>query len=433
MRGSTEIKIKSEAENENRIGIYSDQDRRRNQMGPRFELRRKEIDIESRTEIRIGDGCPPAGRRRRAPKMNATKRLFSELRLIKGKTRVNYSVVPKNLSREEHVIRSTLPDVVIPNTDFLDRLWRDSAVFRKLVAIVSIMSECAETKKKYTYEQLWDLSARWATVLQRLDAGDTVAVMLPNCPEFPVLALGALQAGRKVTTLNPIYKEFEITHQLKLTQPTVIMTNNDCYDTITKALALINQTAKILIVDKPAESIPAGAIRYSEVVENSKIDISTLQKVRTKAEDTAFLPFSSGTTGLPKGVEISYKNLLATLEMTGHEKVCLPNLASESFQDVVPCILPFFHIYGLVVALLGHLTKGCKLVTLPKFSVDLYLDVLKNQKATLLYVVPPIVFFYLLEKVTKKEMKDVFMFTQLLKIRKKFLKLQDASNMVTRW
>ncbi|XP_047997603.1 4-coumarate--CoA ligase 1-like isoform X2 [Leguminivora glycinivorella] len=282
----------------------------------------------------------------------------------------------------------------------------------QLDGVFFFVCECAETKKSYTYEQLQRNTAIFATSLLKklgLKPGDTVAIMLPNCPEFVVTALGIVQAGCTMTTINPIYKELELTHQLSLTSPKLIVTTSQCYDTIIKAMQNANLDMKIIIKDSSETPIPNGTTRFREVAENGEIDNALLEKVeKRKPDDVAVIPFSSGTTGMPKGVEITHRNVIAAIEIMDEERNCYPMLATDSFQDVVPCILPFFHIYGLVINLLGHLSKGCKLITMTTFSTGLFLDILKNQKASLLYIVPPIA--VLLGKhpdVTKDHLKHV--------------------------
>lgn len=124
----------------------------------------------------------------------------------------------------------------------------------------------------------------------------------------------------------------EITHQLKLTEPKVIITVAECYDTIVKGLNIIQKTAKIVIIDNPSEAIPEGTIRFSEVGESGPIDSRLLDRIVRKWEDTVLLPFSSGTTGLPKGVELTNYNVMAALDIIQDEHVCLPKLTTGMFK-----------------------------------------------------------------------------------------------------
>ncbi|XP_026332546.1 4-coumarate--CoA ligase 2-like [Hyposmocoma kahamanoa] len=320
---------------------------------------------------------------------NSARISFSKFfRHVKQLKQRKFSASASVRKNEEWIIHSPYKDAVIPNMRFLDRLWKESKSFQNNVAL-----ECAETKKQYTYNQLQHYMAVFATSLRRklgLQQGDVVAAMLPNNPEFVVVSFGALQAGCVMTTINPIYKELEISHQVSTTEPKLIVTNPECYEAVVKGLAIAKNNAKIVLVDGPDAKIPEGVIRYSEIAEKGEVDYKFLDTIEVKLEDTAFIPFSSGTTGLPKGVDISYKNLLAAIEIMQNKNHCFPQLAHGDFQDVVPCVLPFFHIYGLVVTLIGHLSMGCKLITLNKFSTGLFFDVLSRDKVSLLYVVPPI-------------------------------------------
>lgn len=112
-----------------------------------------------------------------------------------------------------------------------------------------------------------------------------------------------------------------------------------------------------------------------------------------KYHDTILLPYSSGTTGLPKGVMLTHHNLVSNCQSLSanlpHEPLVLPT--TNDYQDVLPCFLPFFHIYGLMVALTPKLALGAKIVTMPKFDVADFLRICAEKKATMLHLVPPIV------------------------------------------
>ncbi|CAB3255927.1 unnamed protein product [Arctia plantaginis] len=314
----------------------------------------------------------------------ARKLLLRELKNLKWQRKLSCSVV----HRDNFLVKSTIPDIVVPQMRFLDRLWVDSGSFQNHIAL-----ECAETKKTYTYAQLQKYSSVFATSLLKklgLKPGDVLAVMIPNCPEFPVVAFGSIQAGVVLTTVNPIYKEFELAHQISITEPKAIVTIQECYDTVKTTLKNCKKDIKIILIDNPVNPVPNGAIRYSEIAESGEADYDLLDKIEKKPDEVACIPFSSGTTGLPKGVEITYGNLLASLEIMHQKEVCYPVLTHGDVQDVVPSFLPFFHIYGLVVNLLGHFAQGCKMITMSKFSASLYLDTLKNSRASLLYIVPPV-------------------------------------------
>lgn len=105
------------------------------------------------------------------------------------------------------------------------------------------------------------------------------------------------------------------------------------------------------------------------------------------------LPYSSGTTGLPKGVMLSHNNLVSNCEAMDvnlpHNRLILPT--SNDYQDVLPCFLPFYHAYGLIILLLSKLALGTKIVSIPKYDMNQFLRIIKDHKATCLHLVPPVV------------------------------------------
>ncbi|KAL0829356.1 hypothetical protein ABMA28_004136 [Loxostege sticticalis] len=292
---------------------------------------------------------------------------------------------------DEFTLTSYLPFQPVPRVNLFHRIWADLPLYKDQVALVS-----AETKKSYTFVQLQRYIANFGTSLLKklhLQSNDIVAIAAPNCPEYPVATFGAIRAGCVVTLVNPAYKNYELVHQFTITKPKVVVTFSQAYPTIAKGLHDAKIEAKIIIIDNPTQSIPDGAVRYTEIAENGEADLPLLEKIEKGHDDLAIIPFSSGTTGLPKGVEITYKNLLASLDIMTHKDYVLSDVADGTEQDVVPFVLPFFHIYGLVITLMGHWSVGAKMVTMTGFSPQMFIRVLSSERVSLLYLVPPLVDF----------------------------------------
>lgn len=112
-----------------------------------------------------------------------------------------------------------------------------------------------------------------------------------------------------------------------------------------------------------------------------------------KYDDLTVLPYSSGTTGMPKGVMLTHRNLVSNCQSISvpmpNELLVLPT--TNEYQEVIPNFLPFYHIYGLMVILIPKLSLGAKVVCIPKYDINEFLRIVKDQKATYLHLVPPVV------------------------------------------
>lgn len=145
-----------------------------------------------------------------------------------------------------------------------------------------------------------------------------------------------------------------------------------------------------MICFQVGDSLFQGAIDFSEFLDNP-IDVPNFQG--RNSEDVALLPYSSGTTGLPKGVQLTNFNMVANLMQFSTEIHNVFEPTTSSHQDIVPGVLPMYHIYGMSVYCFFALSKIAKVVTMPKFTPDDFITLLKQHKPTVHYYVPPIVHF----------------------------------------
>ena len=204
--------------------------------------------------------------------------------------------------------------------------------------------------------------------------GDVVALYMPNLPEYALAFHGVCAAGAVNTTANPLYTARELTHQLHDAGARMLITVPPFLETASEAASEVG-IDEIYVVGE-AE----GAKPFTELIgdPDGAPDVSFDPR-----EDLAVLPYSSGTTGLPKGVMLTHHNLVANL--------CQVQGAVDAEpDDVLIAVLPFFHIYGQTVIMNLGLRTGSKIVTMPRFDLDQFLSLIAEHRVTRAYVVPPI-------------------------------------------
>ena len=206
--------------------------------------------------------------------------------------------------------------------------------------------------------------------------GDVVAIFLANSWEFCTAFHGVQLAGAIPTLLNPTYREREVRYQLENSGATVLIT--DAGNIAGINLAGLPNLRRVYTTRQPAP----GTESFQELLQTrsglySKPEQSSDQSV-------AALPYSSGTTGLPKGVMLSHLNLVANIyQLLG------PNGAQLSATDKILCCLPLYHIYGLNVILSPALILGATLIVTPRFNVEQMGRILVDEGATMMPLVPP--------------------------------------------
>jgi long-chain acyl-CoA synthetase len=209
-----------------------------------------------------------------------------------------------------------------------------------------------------------------------LAPGEVVAIFLPNSWEFAITYHAATLAGGIPTLLNPAYREREIRYQLENSGAAMLVTDAPLLENVNlaglPALRRVFSTRHECAGCEDFASLLRGtSAKFPEALESSKGAI-------------AALPYSSGTTGLPKGVMLSHHNLVANVY-----QVLGPNAVMLTPDDAMLCFLPLYHIYGLTVALTLSLTLGCKLVLMPRFDVQKLCGLLIQEGITMMPVVPP--------------------------------------------
>ncbi|EFN75708.1 4-coumarate--CoA ligase 1, partial [Harpegnathos saltator] len=254
---------------------------------------------------------------------------------------------------------------------------------------------CSVTGRSYTYSQLRKACGKLATSFRKCNLlpGDTVAAVLPNIPEFVITALATSEAGLTLTTLNSTYTVYEIKNFLKLSDTKAVITSPAKHADV-QASIKENPNIKLPIIianDSIDTTSISGTIKFTDLIRDDIEEFSISQTTGVSPEDTVYLPYSSGTTGLPKGVELRHRNIVTNITQLLHSGLFTATETTESYQDVIPVILPLYHIFGLVLAMSSYLRIGGKLVCVPQFTVNEFIRILEQYRPTQLHVVPSIV------------------------------------------
>ena len=267
--------------------------------------------------------------------------------------------------------RSPLPDVQIPDVTITEFVLREAGRVPDRPALVD-----GPSGRTYTYAQLAGAIYSFAGGLQArgLGPGSTIALMSPNIPEFAIVFHGAAVAGVAVSTVNPTYTAEEVAFQLKDSGSCLLITIAMFAETATRA-AQESGVDEVVIIGDPPEGMTAFT---------SLMGAPISQVAVRPDEQIVVLPYSSGTTGFPKGVMLTHTNLVANLVQSEDA------LAVED-GEIVFAVLPFFHIYGMQVLMNFFLSRGSTIVTVPRFDLQQSLELIQQHKITRLFAVPPIV------------------------------------------
>jgi acyl-CoA synthetase (AMP-forming)/AMP-acid ligase II len=272
------------------------------------------------------------------------------------------------------VFTSRWPDITLPGVGLPEFVLHRAAKLGDKPAIID-----AADGRGYTYAELLAAVRGLAAGLQArgIGPGDVVAVLSPNVPEYPVIFLGSLLAGAAATTLNPLYQEREIVHQLRDSGARLLFT---VAEHATKALAAVEADGVVVretVVIDDAEASPS----LDDLI---LLGREPADHPVAPARDVAALPYSSGTTGLPKGVALSHRNLTANVLQTHASQQVVED-------DVVMAVLPFFHIYGMTVTMNYCLWAGATIVSSRRYDGESFPATLQERGITRLYAVPPII------------------------------------------
>jgi long-chain acyl-CoA synthetase len=246
--------------------------------------------------------------------------------------------------------------------------------------LASILPETAERDPEHlaiklddfelNYQLLNEASARVAGLLKSkgIEPGDRVGIMLPNVPHFPVVFYGALRAGAVVVPMNVLLKGREVGFYLSDPEAKVVFAWHDFADAA-------NQGAE----EAGAEVISVEPGEFEKMLFEQEADHDVADR---SGDDTAVILYTSGTTGTPKGAELTHDNLVGNVE------TILSTLIEMRPDDVVLGALPFFHVFGLTCGLNSTVKAGGTLTLIPRFDPDHALEIIERDKVTIFEGVP---------------------------------------------
>ena len=269
------------------------------------------------------------------------------------------------------IYRAPEPDVEIPRADVTSFVLERAGELGDKPALID-----GPSGRVLTYGELAERVGRLAAGLasRGLGQGDVLGVYMPNLPEYAVAFHGAAAAGGMCSTMNPLYTAREVAYQLADSRARMLLTVPAFADAALEAAAAAG-VESVVAAGKADGTLPLEEL-YGDPG-------AAPTPVIDPPADLAALPYSSGTTGLPKGVMLTHRNLVANL--------CQIQAAFPiGADDVLIGCLPFFHIYGMTVIMNQGLRAGATIVTMPRFDLPQFLGLLERHRVTRAYVVPPI-------------------------------------------
>ncbi|MDX1393643.1 MAG: 4-coumarate--CoA ligase family protein [Gemmatimonadota bacterium] len=291
------------------------------------------------------------------------------------------------------IFRSPHPDITVPEMSFSEYVLAGADARADKPAIVD-----GADGRTLTYGELRTQAQATALglIARGIEPDDVVAICSPNVPEYAVAFHGIAMAGACSTTLNPLQTVDELVHQISDSGARLFITIPPMIEKA-RAVAAATDVEEVIVFGEtdagdedaatPFTELAASGLRARQIAAagGGHDPLEALPKhVGDPAERLVTLPYSSGTTGRPKGVMLTHRNLVANIEQ-------MLNTDPVAGDDVVIAVLPFFHIYGMVVVMSACLRAGATLVTLPRFDLEQFLATIQEHSVTRAYLVPPII------------------------------------------
>lgn len=302
------------------------------------------------------------GRREYLPRLRRHTHMHTSVKGATGKSGVTVAT---------SILRSPWPAPEVPDVGLAEFVLRRAGELGDKPALID-----APSGRTLTYRQLEESVRRAAAGLaaRGFNAGDVLALHAPNLPEYAVVALAVAARGGAVTTANPLYTADELARQLTDSGASLLVTVPPFLDTA-RAAAQSAGVDDVLVLGTAPE-----ATSFASILDPDGADPSS---THVDPDAVVALLYSSGTTGLPKGVELTHRSVITNI-LQVQETLALDE------QDTVVAVAPFFHTLGFTILLCQPLAHGSTVVSLPRFELEGFLGAIQSHRATASIVVPPI-------------------------------------------
>lgn len=244
-------------------------------------------------------------------------------------------------------------------------------------------------ERKLSWQEVAGYARRVANVLRAkgIGYGDKVAMMIPNTPHFPIIYYGILHVGASVVPVNVLYQHTEIEHYLTDSGAKAFFAFKMFEDEARKAFLAAETCKDFIVVSAPTDlEDPSVGENFTKLVMQANGEFDTVQ---TMPDDTAVILYTSGTTGTPKGAELTHFNMFFNAYYACN------HIMKSTPQDVALVTLPLFHSFGQSCLMNASVLCGATMSMLPRFETEKALDIITRDRVTIVALVPTMYFFML--------------------------------------